>query len=203
MKRSLAQFIILAVVWMVPFGASDAEPASSINLGLGGINPMPHCNALVYTIEYEHPLTRTVTILGRESGVNYHYDDGIYKEDGNIPGLDVGIRSYSSDGMRGFFWGSSLGYWAGNWTFIQDKNRPTERQGNSSSHSLRLNIEIGDRIPILSTNISIMPEVNLGKFFSSSSCEYSAPALRVGTPCSQKSEVNYYIFAGVTAGITF
>lgn len=91
MKRSLAQFIIITVVWMVPFGASDAEPASSINLGLGGINPMPHCNALVYTIEYEHPLTRTVTILGRGSRVNYHYDDGTSKkEGGNIRGLDVG-----------------------------------------------------------------------------------------------------------------
>lgn len=203
MKSFLAQLLILTLVWMAPLGASDAEPANSVNLGLGGINPMPHCNALVSTIEYEHPLSRNVTILGRGSRVNYHYDDGIYKEDGNLPGLDIGARYYPDGGMRGLFWGGSLGYWTGNWTFIQDKNRPTERQGRASSHSLRLNIELGDRIPIRSTNLSVMPQVSLGKFFSSSLCDYTAPAGWVGTPCSQKSEVNYYIFAGVTAGIAF
>jgi hypothetical protein len=48
-----------------------------------------------------------------------------------------------------------------------------------------------------------MPEMNIGKFFSSRSCAYVSPASMVGTPCSQKSEVNVYLFVGIAAGLAF
>src|SRR5512143_3683040 len=117
MKSSLAQCLVLIIVGMSAPGASNAESADSINLGLGGLNPMAHCNATVYLIEYEHPLTPTTTILGRGSGVNYRYNNGVYLEDGSLRGLDVGVRHYRAGGMQGFFVGGSLGYWKGDWTF--------------------------------------------------------------------------------------
>ncbi len=201
--KVLAQFLVLIIVGTVTSGASGAELADSINLGLGGLNPMAHCNATVYLIEYEHPLTPTTSILGRGSGVNYRYNNGNYREDGRLQGLDVGARYYLDGGMQGFFVGGSLGYWKGDWTFTQYQNSPSQWQGKANSNSVRLNIELGDRIPIQGTNISIMPEANLGKFFSSRSCEVTAPSAQAGTACSQKSEVNAYLFLGVTVGLAF
>lgn len=203
MKRSLAPCIFLMMAGMAAAGARAAESRDSINLGLGGLNPMPHCNALVYLVEYEHPLSPTMAILGRGSGVNYRFNNGNYLEDGRLRGLDIGARYYRAGGMQGIFWGASLGYWGGDWTFIQHQNAPYQWQGSATSHSLRLNFELGDRIPIQGTSISIMPEANLGKFFSSRSCVATAPASLTGTPCSQRSEVNAYLFFGVTIGMTF
>lgn len=184
-------------------GASGAESADSINLGIGGLNPMAYCSAKVLTLEYEHRLTPTTAFLGRGSGVNYRYDNSHYLEDGRLRGMDVGARYYPAGGMQGFFIGGTLGYWKQDMTFIQYQSTPDEWQGKADHNSLRLNIDVGDRIPIGGTNVSIMPEVNVGKFFMSSSCEATAPASRIGTPCSQKSEVNYYIFVGLLAGLAF
>ncbi len=200
MRRSFAQILVLVIGGTAAPGTSWAD---SINLGLGGLNPMAHCNATVYLVEYEHPLTPTTAILGRGSGVSYRYNNGNYLEDGTLRGLDVGARYYRAGGMEGFFVGGSLGYWKGDWTFTQNQNTPAQWEGKANSKSLRLNIEFGDRIPIGGTNVSIMPEANLGKFFSSRTCEATAPSSRSGTPCSQKSEVNVYLFFGVTVGLAF
>lgn len=203
MKSSFAQFLVLIIVGMAASGASGAESADSINLGLGGLNPMAHCNATVYLIEYEHPLTPTISVLGRGSGVNYRFNNGNYLEDGSLRGLDIGTRYYRAGGMQGFFVGGSLGYWKGDWTFTQDQNTPSQWEGKAKSNSVRLNIEFGDRILVQGTKVSIMPEANLGKFFSSHSCEVTAPSSLIGAPCSQKSEVNVYLFFGVTVGLAF
>jgi hypothetical protein len=64
-------------------------------------------------------------------------------------------------------------------------------------------VDLGGRFPIGSSPVSIMPALNVGKFFSSTSCDYTAPASRVGTSCSQESEVEYYFFLAVTVGIGF
>lgn len=203
MKNSIAQCLIFIIVITVAPVASGSESVDSINLGLGGLNPMAHCDAKVYIIEYEHLLTPTITILGRGSGVHYRYDNRQYLEDGRLRGMDVGARYYSAGGMQGFFVGGSLGYWTGDRTFIQYQNTPVQWQGKGNSDSIRLNFDLGDRIQIRGTNISIMPEASLGKYFSSLSCEATAPASRIGTPCNQKSEVNYYIFIGMTVGVAF
>ncbi len=197
MKNSLAQSLVLIIaVAVIP----RASAADSINLGLGGPNPMAHCSAKVYLIEYEHPVSQTTAILGRGSGVNYKFNNGNYLEDGRLRGLDIGVRRYWDGGMQGLFAGGSLGYWNGDWTFIQNQNSPAQWEGKANSRSIRLDFEFGDRIPIRDTNISIMPVVNLGKFFSSRSCEATAPSSIAGTSCSQRSEVNAYIFFGVTVG---
>ncbi len=202
MKRYLAQFVIIIVmVGVMTQRAAGAESADSVNLGFGGIiRTMPHCDANVYLVEYEHLLTPTTAILGRVNKVDYKFDDGNYREDGTLRGLDIGVRHYPAGAMRGFFTGGSLGRWNGDWTFIHDMSRSGQYQGTAHSNAVRLNFDLGDRIPIPGTSVSIIPEMNVGKFFSSRSCEYTSPASMTGTPCTQKSEVNVYFFVGVALG---
>lgn len=203
MKTLLAQSLVLAIAGTLARGVSGAEPANSLNFGIGGPNPMPHCEARIYTIEYEHRLTPTMVILGRGSGVNYTDDDSDYLEDGKLRGVDIGARYYRAGRMQGFYSGVSLGYWENDWTFIKNRNTTNPLEGEADSHSVRLNVDLGYRIQLRDTNISIMPEVNLGKFFTSTSCDYTAPASLVGTPCDQNSDVEGYLFAGVSLGVAF
>ncbi len=171
MKRSAAQFLIPVVLLANISSAARAEPANSVNLGLGGIiHTMPHCYAKVYTAEYEHLVTPTIALLGRASEVHYRFDNGQYFETGKPRGLDLGARYYPAGNMQGFYVGGTLGYWKADWSFIQYQNKPYQFNGQAQSNSARLNFDIGDRIRIGGTNFSIMPEVNFGKFFSTSSC---------------------------------
>jgi outer membrane autotransporter protein len=144
-----------------------------------------------------------LAVLGRASEVDYKFDDGKYFEKGRPKGVDVGARYYPAGGMEGFFISGTVGYWTADWTFTDNKGRSDEFQGKGNSDSIRANVDIGGRFPIGSSSVSIMPALNVGKFFSSTSCEYTGPASLVGTECSQKSEVEYYIFLAVTAGIRF
>jgi hypothetical protein len=206
MKRPLVVVLFIAAVAAVALtpGTVFGEPANSVNLGIGGIvQTMPHCRATVYIVEYEHMLGSKIAVLGRGSEVDYKFDDGAYNEKGRPRGLDLGARFYPAGGMHGFFVGGTVGYWTSDWTFTHDKGTSGEYQGKGNSDSVRANVDIGGRFPIGSSSISIMPALNVGKFFSSTSCEYTAPASRVGTSCSQKSEVKYYLFLSVTAGIAF
>ena len=195
------KLLILVIVALQPLGAWAADTQNSINFGLGGLNPMPHCDATIYTIEYEHRFSPKMAVVGRGSRVDYTSDDDDYLEDGTLKGVDIGVRYYSSGRFQGFYTGGSLGYWTGDWTFTQHRRTPAQREGDADSHSLRLNIDLGYRFPIRDTNISLMPEVNLGKFFSSSSCVYTVPASQISAPCGQESDVDLYIFAGVNVGI--
>ncbi|HEY0634552.1 MAG TPA: autotransporter outer membrane beta-barrel domain-containing protein [Gammaproteobacteria bacterium] len=203
MKSSLAQSLILVIAGTLSQGVFGAEPANSLNFGFGGLNPMPHCEARVYTLEYEHRITPTMVILGRGSGVNYTDDDSDYLEDGRLRGIDIGARYYRAGRMQGFYTGASLGYWENDWTFIENRNTANPLKGDADTEALRLNIDVGYRFPIRDTNISIMPEVNIGKFFSSSSCDYTEPASLVGSACDQNSDVEAYLFAGVSLGVAF
>lgn len=205
MKRSLAAVLFVAAVAagvMTP-GTVFAEPANSLNLGLGGvIQTMPHCRAKVYILEYEHMLGPTIAFLGRGSGVDYKFDDGKYLEEGRPRGVDVGARFYPDGGMQGFFIGGTLGYWMSDWTFTNYQHRPDEVSGKGTSDSVRANLDMGWRFPV-SSSLSVMPQMNVGRFFSNTSCDYTAPASRVGTSCSQDTEVKFYFFLAVTVGIGF
>jgi hypothetical protein len=206
MKRLLVLVLFVAAVAAgVPApGTVFAEPANSVNPGIGGvIQTMPHCKANVYIVEYEHMLDSKLAVLGRGSEVDYKFDDGKYVEKGRPKGVDIGVRFYPAGGMKGLFIGGTLGYWMSDWTFTKDQGRPEELQGKGDSDSIRANVDIGWRFPIGPSSVSIMPAFNFGKFFSSTSCEYTAPAYQAGTSCSQKTEVEYYMFLAVTAGIGF
>jgi len=206
MNRPLMVVLFVAAVaaWVMTPGPVFAEPENSINLGIGGVvQTMPHCRATLYIVEYEHMIDSKIAVLGRGSELHYKFDDGAYLEDGRPRGVDIGARYYPAGGMHGFFIGGTLGYWTADWTFTHNKGASDEYLGKGTSESIRANVDIGGRFPIGSSSVSIMPALNFGKFFSSTSCDYTAPASRVGTPCSQKTEVEYYLFLAVTAGIAF
>jgi len=207
MKRPLVLvlFVVAVAAGVMSPGTVFAEPENSVNLGVGGgFQLMPHCNGSVIFVEYEHMLGSKFAVLGRGSGVHYTFDDGKYVEDGRPRGIDVGVRYYTAgNGMQGFFIGGALGYWKTDWTFIDNKGRTFETRGTGDNKSIRADIDMGERFPIGSSPVSIMPVVHFGKYFTSNSCEYTAPASRVGTPCSQTTEVEYYVFLAVLVGVGF
>jgi outer membrane autotransporter protein len=141
--------------------------------------------------------------LGRGSALDYKFDDGSYLEDGRSKGADIGARYYPAGGMKGFFIGGSLGYWTSDWSFTHDKGTSSEYTGRGDTHSIRANVDIGGRFPLGASSVSVIPALNVGRFFPSTTCEYTAPASRVGKPCDQKSEVTNYLFLSLMAGIAF
>ncbi len=201
--------VVVLLVYAVALGlsaprTSDAEPADSVNLGIGGvIQTMPHCKATLFITEYEHMLTPKVAGLGRISEVDYKFDNNKYVEQGRPKGVDIGARWYSAGGMQGFYVGGTVGYWMADWTFTDNKGQANEVHGKGDSDSVRVNVDIGARLPIGSSSVSIMPALNLGRFFASTTCEYTAPASVIGASCNRKSEVTNYLFLSVMAGIGF
>ena len=203
MKSLLAHSLALVAGITLARGGLAAESVNSINFGIGGPNPMPHCEARIYTVEYEHLITPTTVILGRGSSVDYTSDSSDYLEDGDLRGIDIGARYYRAGRLKGLYTGLSLGYWENEWSFIKRRNTSNPVSGEADSFSVRVNLDLGYRMQLRDSNISIMPEINLGKFFTSSSCNYTAPASMVGNSCEENSEVEGYLFAGITLGLAF
>jgi len=205
MKRPVVFVMLVVVAGTVAAGTAFAEPVNSINFGLGGVvQTMPHCKANIYLVEYEHMLDSKLAVLGRGSDIDYKFDDGRYLEKGRPRGLDIGVRYYPAGGMKGIFFGGTVGYWKTDWTFTNDKGMVSESQGKGDSKAIRANVDIGARFPIGSSPVSIMPALQVGRFFSSTTCEYTAPASRAGTSCSQDGEVSaFYGFLAVSIGIGF
>ena len=196
-------FVIVAAWSSTTPGTVFAEPANSVNFGVGMSNFLPHCKATIYLVEYERLLGANITGLARVSEVHYTFDDGEHVEDGRPRGADLGARYYFSGGMKGFYVGGLLGYWRANWTFTHNKNLPIEVHGTGHSNSIRANVDIGWRFPIGGSAVSITPMFNIGRYFSHTSCQFVSPASRVGTACNEESEVTNYAFLAITAGIGF
>ncbi len=205
MKRPLVLVLLVIAAGVMSAETAFADPADSVNLGLGGVfEIIPHCNAHVFLLEYEHMLDSKLAVLGRASGVNYEFDDGTYVEDGKPRGVDFGVRYYPAGGMKGLFFGGALGYWKTDWTFTDNKGTALETHGKGDSKSIRADLDIGARFPVGSSSVSIMPALHIGRFFSSTSCEYTAPASLAGTSCNKDSEVGgFYGFLAVSVGIGF
>lgn len=203
MHRSLLHASLFAALCLMPSLSSSNEKLHSINAGIGGLNPMPHCEATIYTLEYEQQTWPAIALLGRISGVDYTSDETNYVEEGTLQGVDLGMRYYPSTKKQGFYMGASAGYWTGDWEFEKNATKPIRQVGEADSRSVRVNFDLGYRYPIKGTTISVIPKVDLGKFFSSSSCDYTAPATQIGLDCDQESVVNGYIFASVLVGFEF
>lgn len=204
MRKSTVLAYVAAASLLLPAARPAwAETLNSVNLGAGGGQLMKHCEAGVYLAEYERVLGARTTVVARATRVNYTFDDGRYRESGQPRGLDAGLRLYPSGVMKGFFAGASIGRWWWDWRFIDDKGRSSESRGDAELKAFRVNLEFGARIPLGPSSISLMPVVNVGKYLSSQSCDYTAPPSRVGTDCTLTSEVKAYVFWSVLAGIAF
>lgn len=207
MKRAylLVLFIVAATAEVVSPEPLFAEPVNSINIGLGGVvQTMPHCRANVYLVEYERMLPDLkISVLGRGSGVDYRFDNHTYLEEGKTRGGDLGFRYYPSGEMRGFYVGGSLGYWKAHWTFSDSRGTPAQFEGKGDTTSLKANLDIGGRFPLGSSKVSIIPGLHFGRFFPSTTCENTGGS-KVGTPCTETTEVGgYYFYLFLMAGIGF
>lgn len=204
MKKSAACSLLYLLLTLALLPAPlHAEPDRSVNVGMGGFpRTIVHCAADIYNLEYEQKHDARNTLLWRGGGVNYHFDDGNYQETGRINGLDIGTRHYFADDLTGVFLEGALGYWQANWSFVRPA-LASQPQGTARTQSLRINIGLGDRIPIKGSTAFLAPVVNAGKFYSSTSCRYATPASLVAAPCNQKSEVTAYLFVGLVAGVAF
>lgn len=200
----------LLMLAMAPAPALAALPGSpatslpaSLSVVIGGFpRTMPHCDAHVFSLEFERAYSEKNALVLRASGVPYHFDSSSYRENGRLNGLDIGVRHYRGAGLSGLFAGASLGYWTSDWSFVRFGD-PGQPRGTARSVSARLNLGFGDRIVLNDAGFFITPQVNLGKFFSSRSCTYTGPASLAGQPCTQSSEVTGYWFIGLGAGVTF
>lgn len=199
------RLVAIAAMGAIPWQAAGAAAPDSINVGYGGTDLVPtmaHCNSKVYSLEYEHPIGPATSLLGRGSLVDYSYDNMTYREHGILRGADLGLRHYSADGMRGWFAGASLGYWYGGWIFSHNMGTAAAYQGTAYSRSARLNFELGNRIPVGSGRVSIAPHADIGKFFTSRSCTYDPSGAVPGAVCTQKPEVNAYLFVGIAIDVS-
>jgi hypothetical protein len=207
MKRPLVLvlFVVVIAAGAIAPRTLFAEPENSVDLGFGGLPQlMPHCRANVYVVEYERMIGPNIAVLGRGGEVNYRFNNGNYVEEGRPKGIDVGVRYYSaSSGMKGLFFSGTVGYWKWDWRFTDNKGMAIESQGTGDSKAIRADLDIGGRFPIGSSPVSIMPAFHIGKFFTSNSCEYNAPASRVGTSCSKDTEIKFYMFLALSVGIGF
>jgi hypothetical protein len=205
MKQIMLRALLVLGIGMIPVGTASAGSGDSVNVGVGAASYiLPHCRATVLVAEYEHMLGPKLAVVAGAGGANYHYDDGSYKEDGRPKGVDLGVRYYfGGNGMQGVFLGGELGYWKTDWTFTTHKGTASQSQGDGENRSLRADVNIGMRIPIGASAVSLIPVVHGGRYFGSTSCRYTSPASRVGTSCSQTSEVTYFGFVALMAGVEF
>lgn len=196
--------ILLALVVMALPCPVTAMDDNSINIGgLGMVGP--DLSASVFLLEYEHHMGSGMSVFGRVGAFDYSYDDGWYREDGDGPGVDVGIRKYlGTNEMRGFYIGGTVGIWTTSWTFT-DRNYSTFSKyysGKGETTSFKIDFEVGGRLPLGSSPVSIIPSFHIGHFanIGSGSCTSTSVP---GASCDNESDVGFYGVVGLSMGIAF
>jgi len=150
---------------MAVAGIGSAEPDNSINIGGAGI-AASDATASMFFVEYEPALSSNVSLLGRLGSMTYNSDDGVYVEDGDVKGINFGMRIYPSGGMRDFYFGGAIGFGSSEWTFTNNKGQLYETQGKGTSDEVRLDLDVGDRFLLGSGPVSLMPSFHLGNVSS-------------------------------------
>lgn len=202
--------IVVVAVGVLLCLAGVAAPAlaedQSINFGGMGLFG-PDVSASVFYAEYERMLNDNHSMFIRLGSLDYDYDDGWYEEEGDGPGVDFGIRRYASgDGMKGFFIGGTVGIWTTDWSYI-DRDYPSSGNpyysGEGSSTALKIDFEVGGRIPMGSSNVSFIPSFHIGSFISiDDECSSTVPGF-IGQDCGNESEVGFYGLLGLALGVAF
>jgi hypothetical protein len=194
--------LFVLVVMALP-GPAFAALDNSINIGAVGVIG-PDLSASAFLMEYERHLGGGMSVFGRVGVLDYSFDDGWYKEDGNGPGFDVGIRKYMGGrGMKGFYLGGTLGIWKTDWTFT-DTNYGSGSiyySGKGDSTSLKVDLEVGGRFPLGSSPVALMPSFHVGHYFNiDSTCTSTSVP---GADCGNEGKVGFYGVFGLSMGIAF
>lgn len=194
--------VLLCLAGVAAPGAALAED-NSINFGGMGI-VAPDASGSVFYGEYERLMNKNLSLFVRLGSLDYSYDDGEYTEDGDGPGIDVGVRRYSSgDGMKGFYFGGAVGIWTTDWTYTDTYYVTTSPyySGKGDSTALKVDFEIGGRIPMGSSNWSFIPSFHIGSFIGvDDECNSTSVP---GADCGVESEVGIYSLLGLGFGVEF
>jgi hypothetical protein len=202
---------MLSIVLMFFAGTASAaavkggEAENSVNAGFAALPGLFDTEAAVFYVEFERKMSNKLTIFGRFGMLDYDFDDGTYKESGDGPGFDAGVRFYPLSGaMKDLYIGGAAGLWWTDWTYtdysylvIPGGNRWI--MGSGDSTALKVEFEVGYRFIIPNTPVAITPNFRSGTFISlDDSCTTVA-----GLPCSTESEIGVYAVFGVSAGFQF
>ena len=175
MKKATLHNLILAFaisLLLIPTTAAAAGD-NSVNLGVAGAIG-PDTTATLVFVEYERMLNNNLAILGRIGNLDYEYDDDVYLEEGDGPGLEVGVRVYPSGDGKGFYYGGAAGLWFTEWDWVDDQGQIFESRGYGESTALDLNFNIGGKFPLGSSNFHIAPQALIGNFFGvDDECTYT------------------------------
>ncbi|HAK59412.1 MAG TPA: hypothetical protein DCO77_03375 [Nitrospiraceae bacterium] len=200
----MKKIVVVAVgVLFCLAGVSTPALAEDQSINFGGMGLVaPDLSASVFYAEYERMLNDNHSLFFRLGSLDYDYDDGEYKEDGDGPGVDFGIRRYfSGDGMKGFFIGGTVGIWTTDWTFSEPTAPLVDQAGEGSSTAAKIDFEVGGRIPMGSGNVWFIPSFHIGTFVSLDD-ECNSTSLP-GASCTVESEVGFYGLLGLALGVAF
>ena len=201
MKLARLLFIFLLIfsagVIAIPQN-SFAETENAVNIGAKGLVG-PDISASVVFVEYERLTSNKISLVGRIGQLDYEYDDGVYIEEGDGPGVEVGLRFYpAGNGMKGFYLGANGGFWFTDWTWRDDVGKSYETKGSGSSTAFDINFELGGRLG--SEKFVIIPTFNIGNFLSiSDECSRTGSS----ASCDKGTELGFYAIIGLALGIGF
>ena len=198
--------IMLSIALLFVAGTASAamkggEGDNSVNAGFAALPGLFDTEASVFYVEYERKMSDKLTIFGRFGLLDYDFDDGAYKESGDGPGLDAGVRFYPMSGaMKDLYIGGSAGLWWTEWDYTDVSWIGTQWfMGSGETTALKAEFEVGYRFLIPNTPIAVNPNFRTGTFFSlDDSC-----STLYGLPCSKESEIGIYAVFGVSAGFQF
>lgn len=208
MKRTsiIVLSIMLSIALLFVAGTASAaikagEGDNSVNAGFAALPGLFDTEAAVFYVEYERKMSDLLTIVGRVGALDYDFDDGMYKESGDGPGLDAGVRFYPLAGaMKDLYIGGALGLWWTEWTYTDLTWIGTQWvYGRGESTALKAEFEVGYRFLIPNTPVAVSPTFRTGTFISlDDSCSNAA-----GWPCANESEIGVFAVFGVSAGFQF
>lgn len=182
LKKSFMAVLGVVALAMLVVPVSALAEGNVISFGLGGAGS-PDASAAVGYIEYERALGQSIGLAVRVGTLSYEYDDDVYWEEGDGPGMEAAVRFYTSgEALSGFYLGGGLGVWFTEWDWRDDYGTAFETRGSGDSTSLELHFALGARI---GDTVQFNPSFQLGYFVSSD------------------AELGLYAFAGVAVGVPF
>lgn len=204
MKRLVVVlFGVLLSTALTAFPGSAFAKDNSINVGGVGMVG-PDLSASVFLVEYERLMGNGISMFGRLGSLDYDFDDGWYKEEGDGPGFDIGMRKYmGGDRMKGFYIGMTIGLWWTEWTYTDTDYAPSSQyySGEGESTAVKVDFEVGGRFPLGESSVSLIPSFHIGNFFSiDDTCTSTSVP---GADCGAESEVGFYGVFGLALGIGF
>ena len=194
---------LLAAVGLLaalPVSALAQGVKNSINLAIGFVPPIGDTDGTIALVEYERLITRTLSVYGRGSILNYKFDDGTDEEDGKGTGVGLGVRFFPQGGLKGFYVGGGIGHYRSKWDYKDGKGTSNPTAGDGKTSSIQWGGEVGYRFN-LGESVSLTPVFNFGSWLGGdTTCNQTSPTSQ---PCTKEGELGFYAAISLALGIAF